>query len=112
MELLAQKLAELLDISIESAVEVYPVLREQFKIYKLLDGLSLALGMVAFIAIVLLVALAIIGLNEYEDARERRLKAMKIIFFIGVGTAVLGVLLSSLTAYVAPDLMMLKEFLR
>ena len=112
MEILAQKLADFLDIGVESAVEVYPVLREQFKIYNLLNGISLALGMVAFIAIVLLVALAIIGLNEYEDARERRLKAMKIVFFIGVGTAVLGVLLSSLTAYVAPDLMMLKEFLR
>ena len=112
MELLAQKLADFLDIGVESAVEVYPVLREQFKIYKLLDGLSLALGMVAFIATILLVALVLIGLNEYEGARERRLKAMKIVFFIGVGAAVSSVLVFSLTAYVAPDLMMLKEFLR
>lgn len=112
MELLAQKLAEFLDISIESAVEVYPVLREQFKIYKLLDGLSLALGMVTVVAIILLVVLLFKGIDEYESEREGRLKTMKIIFFIGAGTAVFSVLLSCLMAYAAPDLMMLKEFLR
>ena len=112
MELLAQKLAEFLDISIESAVEVYPILREQFKIYKLLDGLSLALGMVTVVAIILLVVLLFKGIDEYESEREGRLKTMKIIFFIGAGTAVFSVLLSCLMAYAAPDLMMLKEFLR
>ena len=112
MELLAQKLAEFLDISIESAVEVYPILREQFKIYKLLDGLSLALGMVTVVAIILLVVFLFKGIDEYESEREGRLKTMKIIFFIGAGTAVFSVLLSCLMAYAAPDLMMLKEFLR
>ena len=112
MELLAQKLAEFLDISIESAVEVYPILREQFKIYKLLDGLSLALGMVTVVAIILLVVLLFKGIDEYESEREGRLKTMKIIFFIGMGAAVSSVLIFSLMAYAAPDLMMLKEFLR
>ena len=112
MELLAQKLAEFLDIGIESATEVYPVLREQFKIYKLLDGLSLALAMVAFVAVILLVVLLFKGIDEYESEREGRLKTMKIIFFIGMGAAVSSVLVFSLMAYAAPDLMMLKEFLR
>ena len=113
MELLAQKLAEFLDISIESAVEVYPVLREQFKIYKLLDRLSLALAVVTVVAIILLVVFLFKGIDEYEyeSEREGRLKTMKIIFFIGAGTAVFSVLLSCLMAYAAPDLMMLKEFL-
>ena len=77
-------------------------MREQFKIYKLLDGLSLALGMVTVVAIILLVVFLFKGIDEYESEREGRLKTMKIIFLLGRG-------LLSLASYYPASWLMLHQ---
>lgn len=113
MELLAQKLAEFLDISIESAIEVYPILREQFKIYKLLDGISLMLVVFGILAALSYIPLVMAYADSFDREREQEIiKVAKRVFFPMLGFFALAFLINAFLGYVAPDLMMLKEFLK
>lgn len=40
MDVLVQKLADLLDITIEKAIELYPIFKSQFVAYKILDEIG------------------------------------------------------------------------
>ena len=47
MEILATKIAELLDVTIEQAIALYPILRQQFVYYRVLDTIQL-ITMISF----------------------------------------------------------------
>jgi len=104
MEVLAVQLAELLEITVDKAIELYPVLRTQFVWYKitnLLNGLGL----------LMLLPTVIVGVVELMDKGIKELYTKTPIVKLLVVSTTL-ILLSSLTAYVfATDLMMILEFL-
>jgi uncharacterized protein YqgQ len=104
METLALQLAELLEISIDKAIELYPVLRTQFVWYKianLLNGLGL----------LILLPTVIVGVVELMDKGIKELYIKTPIVKLLVASATL-ILLGSLTAYIfATDLMIILEFL-
>lgn len=63
MEELGLKLAELLDITVESAIKLYPVLREQFIYYKMINWLWIAL---LFFSMIILAVCCIAYLTEID----------------------------------------------
>lgn len=57
MEELATKIAELLDITVESAIELYPVLRNQFMVYKIV-GIFEKIAIIIFFITLMHIALS------------------------------------------------------
>lgn len=113
METLAIKLAELLDITVEAAIKLLPILRNQYVWYKVLGMVS---GFGFAFMLIMASGLFVFSLVIFEDYpfEEDDAKTFKKYLFGLVALVVLG-----LTMFVgakvarimtAPDLMMILEF--
>jgi hypothetical protein len=124
MEILATKIAELLDVTIEQAVLLYPILRQQFIWYKILASLQVIL----VIPIVSLGMFTIISIIDYSNLQERlnnrlyrdevevnklAFKKKIVIKFTICTICLLGVFFITmlLTYILSPDLMIILRFL-
>ena len=127
METLALQLAELLEISVDKAIELYPVLRTQFIVFKITGSLTGLL--IPFTAVVLGMfasgwVICTIETEESERYSEgstgqhihmekaKQMKRLKNIGIVGSIVALLSLtLLNVIKVIFATDLMMMLEFL-
>ncbi len=116
MNILVEKLAEFLEITIEQATRLYPILKQQFVWYKILNKPNT----IADIACGLSVATLIIGcfyfflaVDDYSTEKERKTakRAIKVPLIILIVGLVIIFTINTATLLLAPDLMLLKEFL-
>ena len=122
MEILAQKLAELLDVGIDEAVKAYPVLRGQLIAYEMVgvfnEMFAVALVMTICVTAVLLVLwLLNVGKNNPKyDQREIATVLMvkrvlpNVLFVLALITVVL-VLLQVTRLVIAPDIVIIKSLM-
>ena len=116
MNILIEKLAEFLETTIEQATKLYPILKQQYMWYKILDSFSFIVEITCIIsALLLLMSGVIYCVISAEQHREEDKKLMKkyikillIIFIVGI---VISLARNTATLLLAPDLMLLKEFL-
>lgn len=69
MNELAIKLAELLEITVDAAIDLYPVLREQYVVYKVTAVVE---GWAFFLAIVTLVLVSYLWDASYSELKEKK----------------------------------------
>jgi hypothetical protein len=121
MNELAVKISELLDITVDSAVELYPVIRGQFMWY---SALGKAGWLNMFFALALAIASCVVVVyyyNAYDDLtwseREENkdsydlIKAKKLAKIVAMGWAIVIVIWITLTilAHItAPDIILIK----
>ena len=122
MEILAQKLAELLDVGIDEAVKAYPVLRGQLIAYEMVgvfnEMFAVALVMTICVTAVLVVLwLLNVGENNPKyDQREIATVLMvkrvlpNVLFVLALITVVL-VLLQVTRLVIAPDIVIIKSLM-
>ena len=113
MNELAVKIAELLDITVESAVELYPVIRGQFMWYSVLGSVG---DLNLFFALALVFASVIFGTYyflEYNDSYDltRARKTAKVIAIGWVIVVLIWITLIILTHITAPDIVLIKGLL-
>ena len=127
MEALAMQLAEILQITIDKAIELLPVIREQFIAYKIITKISTPITIFTIISVLALVVAVMIYimLYEYLDEEwkdsyicgdEHRLvtsikKMLKPVAIITTTGIVVSTILKVLPFILAPDFMMIKEFI-
>lgn len=124
MEILASKIAELLDITVEQSVALYPILKEQFVWYRAYESVGSVISILITISIVgiLLTGLAYAVNFEdriYEDTDQiekyntylssKRLFHSNLII-IGIAFVV-GVILDVIVVLKAPDIMIIQSII-
>lgn len=114
MENLAMKLAELLEISTEAAVELYPVLRSQFLVYRIYQGAGelLVIGIIGLVVALIMTPMTIY-MYVSNPARERYLvkKIFKVYLVIAVVLFVVYILSVIATLLFSPDILFIKGVL-
>ena len=123
MNELALTLAEKLDIAFESAVELLPVIQEQFIYYEIIESFNFALTTIFSLSTlaVTISSLAVIflrinmdddyldeDLERYYKLAKKTLKYSSIVF---LGCLVVDIILKLLTVVLAPQYLMLLEVL-
>lgn len=110
MSELAVKISELLDITVESAVELYPVIRGQFMWYSALGkagGLNFLFGLALTLAsCVVGVYYCIVYDDSYDLAKAR--KTAKVIAIGWTVVIVIWITLTILAHITAPDIILIK----
>lgn len=120
MEELAIKIAELLDISVQGAIDLYPVIREQYVWYRVLTGVG---GWVMILGFIFSVSIGI----TYSIRRDTRKYAwrddevteewasidrvFKVALSIFALLIVIGIATDILIPFLAPDIILIKDFL-
>lgn len=120
MEVLAQELAKILNITIEKAVELYPVLRQQFIIYKIANNIGSLFNLLWMVSMMIGIIVGIIFLLnlDYQRCRDdednfvitckKIIKVCCLVFIVGI----IGVQIIDVLQYVlASDFMIIKEML-
>ena len=120
MEELASKIAEMLDISVQGAIDIYPVIRNQYIWYEILNGVG---GWIMLLGIMLLIVIGITFAIR-DDTRKFDWRTEEIteewanidkIFKIELSVFVLLVVIDIATSitlpFLAPDIMLIKDFL-
>lgn len=124
MEVLANELAKLLNITVEKALELYPVLKQQFMWYNIISSVSFIFGAMFWVSLVIAMLSGISYLCnlEYIDSDSRYNEAEKKlaisckkiyqqslkVFIVGI----LGISIASILKYLlSPDFMIIKEFI-
>lgn len=101
MESLALEISKILNITVEKAIELLPIIRKQFIWYKVVDGARMFIG-------ITIVVCALVWWISAEEDWEKIIITSSILF-------VLSIIAFSLTfiilPFLAPDFMMIKEFM-
>lgn len=124
MEILANELAKLLNITVEKAIELYPVLKQQFVQYNIIGSVSFIFLVMFWTSLVSVIALGFVYLFNIEyinsdskyDKTEKALATSsekilpKVFIFLAVG--VVGISITSILQYLlSPDFMLIKDVL-
>ena len=122
MEILAQKLAELLDVGIDEAIKAYPVLRGQLIAYEMVGVFTLMF--VVALVMTICVTAVLLGLwlsnmgydNPKYDRNEIAIvsmakRALPKILFILASIALVLVLLQVTRLVIAPDIVIIKSLM-
>ena len=122
MEILAQKLAELLDVGIDEAVKAYPVLRGQLIAYEMVGVFNEMFAVALAMTICVTAVLSVLWLlnvgedNPKYDQREIATVLMvkrvlpNVLFVLALITVVL-VLLQVTRLVIAPDIVIIKSLM-
>ena len=122
MEILAQKLAELLDVGIDEAVKAYPVLRGQLIAYEMVGVFTPMLAIAFVMTIVVAMVLWVLWLSNmgYDNPEYYRKEIAivstvkrvlpKVLFVLALITVVL-VLLQVTRLMVSPDIVIIKSLM-
>jgi len=124
METLAIEISKILNISFEKAIELLPVIRSQFIKYSIINSISWPINVIFILTSIFLfvVSLVFLGNKDYKNksygwsstdenlsinSREILPTLVKAVIALGVLTMILSV-----SRYIlAPDFMMLKQFI-
>ena len=120
MEELAIKIAEVLDISVQGAIDIYPVIRSQYMWYEALTTLCVWAVILGFISMLVIGVAGVIrdDTDKYywntEEIREewasidnvfkKAIWALLIFIVIGITTSIVA-------PFLAPDIMIIENFL-
>lgn len=123
MNELALTLAEKLEITFDSAVELLPVIQEQFIYHEIIESFNFALTTIfslstiaVFISFLAVIFLRINMDEDYLDEDEKRYyklakKTLKYSSIVFLGCLVVDIVLKLLTVLLAPQYLMLLEVL-
>ncbi len=114
MEVLTSKLAELLQVGVDGATKAYPVLREQYIWYKVMENIIVIAGIVCFIGMLAAGCVGLSNLLSFAQGDEIGEKMSKIFKTLCVFTMVILIILVTaaiLRVVLAPDIMMILEML-
>ena len=120
MEELAIKIAEMLDISVQGAIDIYPVIRSQYMWYEALTTLFVWAVILGFISMLVIGVTGVIRddtdkykwrneeINEewvsVDKVFKKAILALLIFIVIGITTSIVA-------PFLAPDIMIIKNFL-
>lgn len=120
MEELAIKIAETLDISVQAAIDMYPVIKEQFIWYQVLISINIWAFLLGFISIIVVGVTLFIrfDLDKYKwrtgEINEKWVDIDKI-FKASLSALAIAVIIAITTdmiiPFLAPDVVMIKSFL-
>lgn len=120
MEELASKIAETLDISVKAAIDMYPVIRGQFIWYEVLDSVISWALVIGFVSLILTGVTLFIrfDLDKYdwrtEEINEDWVivnKVFKKAVLVLMLSVVIGIAAEIIVPFLAPDIMIIKNFL-
>ncbi len=112
MEVLTNKLAELLQVGVDGATKAYPVLREQYIWYRVFGEIMTTAGVVLFTLLLFGFCGSIVLWVSYVDGHPKWLpKLCKILGIVAVVALVVMVGSSIFRVVLAPDIMMILEML-
>lgn len=114
MNELAIKLAELLEISVEAAIKLYPEIRSQYIVYKSLDGIDVfatAIFVTTLAAFVLTATGYVVERPHRRSEDDEIKKLLKLLLLTLIVSMIIKVGINALTAIFATDLRMLLEFM-
>ncbi|WP_373814652.1 hypothetical protein [Jeotgalibaca porci] len=120
MEELAIKIAETLDISVQAAIDMYPVIRSQFTWYLVLDNINTWAVLLMFVSIMLTGVTLFIrfDLDKYncrtEEINEDWVavdKVFKKAFLLLLLSVVVAITTDMIIPFLAPDILLIKNFL-
>ena len=120
MEELAIKLAETLDISVQAAIDIYPVIRSQYIWYAILTSLINWAIVIGFVSLILTGVTLFIrfDLDKYnwrtEEINEDWVivdKVFKKAVLVLMVSVVIAVAVEIIAPFLAPDIMIIKNFL-
>lgn len=117
MNTLIEKLAEFLEMTIEQATKLYPILRQQFIWSEALRAPEIVSWVACFlsaIALILGFVFSIASSNEDCFVEKERIVVKKIVrisLIAFIISLTINLALNIATLLLAPDLMMLKEFI-
>lgn len=112
MEILVSELAEKLNISTKSAIELYPVLREQFVVYEILDAPIKALSVLNIVFLVSSLIFLVFLWDEYgkegcksiQSLLKKSVIALVVVFLMYTA-------LKTTSIFLSPDIYIIKEFI-
>ena len=120
MEELAIKIAEMLDISVQGAIDIYPVIRSQYIWYAVLasvTNLATAIGFVSliFTGVTLFIRFDLDKVNwrtgEIEEDWAIADKVLKKVLLVLILSAVVGIVTSVIIPFLAPDIMLINDII-
>lgn len=104
MEILIQELSKVLNITIEKAIELYPILKQQFIIYNIINIL-----LFFFISIAIAIGAILVAAAMGYDKLDKYINQFKIAIIV-FGISVMMIIVLSILQYVlVPDLMIIKS---
>jgi hypothetical protein len=107
-----EEFAKLLNITVEKAIELYPLIQHQFVIYKILSLCQIISIIAAIILGVISLMSRIFANDEYEDKEIDRYKKLSKQSLIGAFVSLFVFTVISVALYIsAPDFMLIKEIL-
>lgn len=120
MEELASKIAETLDISVQAAIDMYPVIREQFMWYQVLDNINSWALMLGFVSMIVVGVTLFIrfDLDKYnwrtEEINEDWVNVNKVFkkaLLLLLLSVVVAITTDMIIPFLAPDIILIKNLL-
>ena len=120
MEELAIKIAETLDISVQGAIDMYPVIRNQYIWHQMLTSVTTWATVLGFISLILTGVTLFLRFDldkfncrtgEIEEDWVIVDKVFKKVLLALILSAVVGIMTSTIIPFLAPDIMIIKNFL-
>lgn len=114
MEVLTEKLAELLQVGVDGAAKAYPVLRGQYIWYNVIGNIIVTAGIIFFVGVVAAVVSGVLTLVTYgddDDTYKRIWGVCKKLAMVCVIALAIWVTAAMVRVVLAPDIMMIMEML-
>lgn len=123
MDMLIEEFAKILNVTVEKAIELFPILKGQFLKYAILTEIESPLRLILIASMIVLTVAGIVSMvnvqynteDEFweEESRVYKLasKIVKISLIIIVILLILLTIISISKYTLAPDFMMLKQFI-
>ena len=120
MEELAVKIAETLDISVQAAIDMYPVIRSQYIWYAILTSVTIWTTVIGFVSLILTGVTLFIRFDldkvnwrtgEIEEDWAIADKVFKKVLLALILSAVVGIATSITIPFLAPDIMLIKDLI-
>lgn len=123
MDMLIEEFAKILNVTVEKAIELFPILKSQFLKYAILTEIESPLRLILIASMIVLTVAGIVSMVNVqyntedkfweEEVRVYKLasKVVKISLIIIVISLILLTIISISKYTLAPDFMMLKQFI-
>ena len=114
MEVLTEKLAELLQVGVDGAAKAYPVLRVQYIWYNVIGNIIVTAGIIFFVGVIAAVVSGFSALFTYgddDDIYKRIWDVCKKLAMVCVIALAILVTAAMVRVVLAPDIMMIMEML-
>lgn len=123
MDMLIEEFAKILNVTVEKAIELFPILKSQFLKYAILTEIELPLRLILIASMIVLAVAGIVSMvyvqyNTKDKFWEEEVRLYKLASkIVKISLIIIVILLIALTIIsiskyaLAPDFMMLKQFI-